>query len=105
MKPCIISRIPSPSSLTLILHSSTFLSSFILHPFVSFAPTLRHFVPVVENSLQSSFNNERSEQATQKPKWRFVVYFISEDCSIVGGVDDVAMTPASKGSFDLYIFK
>ena len=62
-------------------------------------------MPVVEKPLQSLLDQNRREGAPQKPKWRLVVYFIAQDCSIIVSLDQVAMTPASKRSFDLHIFK
>jgi hypothetical protein len=75
--------------------------SFIL----SFAPTSRDFVPVIEKLLQSLLHENRRQRASEKSERRLVVYFIAQDCSIILRLDYVPMAPASKGSFDLHIFK
>jgi hypothetical protein len=50
----------------------THVSSFILDPssVLSFAPSPRDFVPVVEKVFESLLNQKRRDGAAQKAKWR-----------------------------------
>jgi hypothetical protein len=62
-------------------------------------------VPVIEEFLQSPLDQQRSDRASYESKWRFIVYFIPQNCPIDVRLNDVLVTPTAKRAFDLDVLK
>jgi len=60
---------------------------------------------VIKKLPQPSLNNQRRNGAPQKSEWRFVVYFIAQDCSIAMGLDYMPMPPPPKRTLDLDVLE
>lgn len=59
----------------------------------------------IEQSLQPLLDEERRKPTTQKAQWRLIVYFVSQHRPTSVWSNDVPVTPATKGTFDLNVFK
>jgi hypothetical protein len=70
-----------------------------------FAPSARNAVPVIEKLFQSSRDQYRCDGAPEKTEWRLVVYVITQYRSLRVRLDDMPVTPTSKRSLNLHIFK
>ena len=89
-----------------VLHSHDPASAtlfFILPP--SFTPSARDFMSVIEQFSQAFLNQNRRNSATEKSAGRLILNFVPQYRTIRMGLDDMAVTPIAKRTFDLNVFK
>jgi hypothetical protein len=77
--------------------------SFILP--LSFTPSTRDFMSVIEQLSQAFLNQNWRNSATEKSAERLVLNFVPQYGAIRMGFDNMAVTPIAKRTFDLNVFK
>jgi len=70
-----------------------------------FRPVFCHIMTISKQALKPWDNKYQRRQPAKRPKRRFVLYLVTENCAPFIGQNAVPMSPRFKWPFELFVFK